>query len=279
MGIRLQGLNLGYIGLDREMLMFPHPDYILHSQRQAGSKVWCECPVVSYVIDHPDGKILFESGMSTSYHGEWLPEWEFMVDLTGITPDKCVEARLSSIGLGPEDFRYVIQGHLHSDHAGGMRVFQEGGSEILVHEKEWNYVETVTSPEYFFVPEDWQFLQGVKRPVLIDEDQEIMKGVHLISLPGHTPGTMAVLLELDHTGKVILCRDVMQTHENCGPPPVSSPLNMDQAAWFTSIEKMRKIAHENDAWVLPGHDDIGVQFHNGQTEFKDIDFESGTVYE
>ena len=67
-----------------------------------------------------------------------------MVDLTGVTPETCLESTTKAIGLGPEDFRYVIQGHLHCDHAGGMRIFQEGNCEILVHEKEWNFAQTFT---------------------------------------------------------------------------------------------------------------------------------------
>jgi len=44
MGIKVMGLNLGYMGGDKELLVFPHPNYILHSQRREGAKTWCRIP-------------------------------------------------------------------------------------------------------------------------------------------------------------------------------------------------------------------------------------------
>ena len=54
------------MGMDRELMVFPHPNYILHSQRRQAEKVWYKCPALAYVVDHPDGRILFETGISTS---------------------------------------------------------------------------------------------------------------------------------------------------------------------------------------------------------------------
>jgi hypothetical protein len=37
MGIKLKGLNLGYMGLDYELMVFPHPNYALTAPRQQGA--------------------------------------------------------------------------------------------------------------------------------------------------------------------------------------------------------------------------------------------------
>ncbi len=47
MGIKVMGLNLGYMGGDKELLVFPHPNYILHSQRREGAKTWYRIPALA----------------------------------------------------------------------------------------------------------------------------------------------------------------------------------------------------------------------------------------
>jgi hypothetical protein len=47
MGIRLRSLLLGWLGLDHELVVFPHPDLVLNTNRRAGSKHWLRCPVLS----------------------------------------------------------------------------------------------------------------------------------------------------------------------------------------------------------------------------------------
>ena len=223
------------------------------------TKVWTHLPILSYIIEHPDGLILFETGISDNHSIEWPPEWSWMSDLTGITPETCLEQNLKSIGLSPDDFRYVVLGHLHSDHAGGMRLFQDAGAEIICHSEELNHVLKITEPGDFYVPEDWAFL-GTKKPTLIDSDQEIASGIQAVAFPGHTPGNMGLLLRLEHTGWIILGSDTIHVHENCGPPPVGNVLTMDPVQWVKSVEKLTDLAHEYEAFVFPGHDETGVQF-------------------
>ena len=76
----------------------------------------------------------------------------------------CLENRLKELGLGPEDFRWVVMGHLHTDHAGGLRIFQDAGADIVVHEDEYNYVESMQDDsENFFAKVDFAFLEASRR--------------------------------------------------------------------------------------------------------------------
>src|SRR3712207_1135285 len=154
MGIKIRGLNLGYMGLDYELMVFPHPNHALTAHRKEGTKTWYQCPSLAYIIEHPDGRILWETGLSANFQEEWLDGWKYLVDLSGITPDTLLEARLKSVGLAPEDFKYVIQGHLHCDHAGGLRLFEDAGATIVCHEDELKHVTQVAEAENFFVRAD-----------------------------------------------------------------------------------------------------------------------------
>lgn len=280
MGIKIYGLQLGSFPLPMAALFDPsggrEPD------RLAGDVVdgLYQCPALSYVIEHPDaGLILFETGIAANWQEEWLDEWLQLVNLDQVTPEVCLEAVLKDRGLGPEDFSHVIQGHLHADHAGGLRLFEDAGSTIVVHEDEWRHVVgNVGEADDFFVRADWNFVTRAPQ-MLMYGDQEIASDLWCISLPGHTPGTMGVLARLDQTGWVLLTSDAMYFHDTLGPPPATSAIDMDGETWRASIDKIAAIAADRDAFLLPGHDTVGAQFTNGVRGAKRIEYTPGSVYE
>ena len=165
-----------------------------------------------------------------------------MLNLDAITPEVCLEAVLQQRNLGPEDFSHVIQGHLPAAHAGGLRLFEDAGATIVVHEDEWRHVVTnVADADEFFIRADWNFVSRAPQ-MLMYGDQEIARDLWCISLPGHTPGTMGILARLDQTGWVLLTSDAMFFHDTLGPPPANSPIDMDTEAWNDSINKIAAIA-------------------------------------
>ncbi len=279
MGITISGLQLGVFPLPMAALFDPSTGR--EPERFAGDIIngAYQCPALSWVIDHPDaGLILFETGIAASWSSEWLPEWLQLVNLERITPEVCLEAVLQQRGLAPEDFSHVIQGHLHADHAGGLRLFESAGATVVVHEDEWKHVDSsVEVASDFFVRADWHFVSRAPQ-MLIYGDQEIAKDLWCISLPGHTPGTMGLLARLDQTGWVFLTSDAMYFHDTLGPPPATSPIDMDGEAWQRSIEKIAAIAAQRDALLLPGHDTTGAQFVDGVRSARRLEFEPGSVY-
>jgi N-acyl homoserine lactone hydrolase len=154
---------------------------------------------------------------------------------------------------------------------------------VLVHEDEFNHVARVEGADNFFNRRDWHFIFD-KKPTLLYGDQEILKGVTILSLPGHTPGTTGVLLHLDRTGAVLLTDDAMYTHDTYGPPAVGTVVTWDVPRWGASMEKIRRIATEHNAFLFPGHDETGVKISGGDhhAEFKKIEihpFSVGYRYE
>jgi N-acyl homoserine lactone hydrolase len=276
--VKVKGMQLGFTACDLELLAFPHPELVLTARRQMAEKTWYHCPLVSFIIDHPDGLILWETGAAPTAAEEWPEEWQDLVDLSGVTPENSLERKLASQGLGPEDFRYVILGHLHSDHAGGLRLFEDAGATIIVHEDEYRHVTQIEDAADFFVRKDWHFLGG-RPPTTVSGDQEILRGVSTVSLPGHTPGTMGLKLELPHTGTLLLTSDALSTHWNYGEPAVGSPINWDDDPWRRSIEKIRRIASAENALLVPGHDLQGFRHEGAAFGLESIRFSPDYVYE
>jgi N-acyl homoserine lactone hydrolase len=268
MSVTLRGVNLGFMQLDMSLL----------SNRPENVGVTYNCPAIAYIIETPEGRLLWETGLSARPVEEWLPEWQEVVSLDKLSPEAFIERRLTEMGLGPEDFRYVIQGHLHTDHAGGLRIFESTDVEIVVHEDEYNHVMNMAQDENFFARADWAFL-GRKKPTLVSgRGTDLGPDVRLIHLPGHTPGQMAMQLQLEHTGTVLLTSDALYTHDNYAEPVAAPQIYWDVEKWRTSLGRIQSLAQRNDALLFPGHDDTGIQHYNSRRELKAIDFSRDHIY-
>jgi N-acyl homoserine lactone hydrolase len=270
MTISLKGVNLGYMGLPKAMLV-AKPEY---------ADVVYQCPAIAYIVETPDGRILWDTGISARATEEWLPEWRELVNLSRVPPEVCLEARLKQLGLGPDDFRYVVMSHLHIDHAGGLRLFEDAATEILVHEDELHHVQAMTADaENFFNRVDFFFFDGMPPTTVSGDTIELTGGVSLVSLPGHTPGQMGMVVELGQTGPVLLTSDALYMHNTYGPPDVGTPMSWDAAHWANSMNKIRRLATEREAFIFPGHDEIGIKQFTDRKEIRTIEFWPGYEYE
>ena len=139
-------------------------------------------PVYVHVIDHPDARVLVDTGM-TELH-PWLDD---------------MDPRLWP--LGEQDFDIagidiVVNTHLHGDHCGGNHLF--AGKPIYVQRRELDDART----ENDYTIREWLEAPGVQY-VPIDGELELLPGVRLLPAPGHTPGTQVVGGETDGRPVVI----------------------------------------------------------------------------
>ena len=137
-----------------------------------------------HVIEHPQGRILVDTGMIDSTP-ELDAEWGVRFD-----PD-----------LIPRDVLCVINTHLHFDHCGGNRLFP--GVPIHVQRAER---AAAKAPDYL---EEWVEFEGVAY-VEHDGEAEILAGVRLLPTPGHSPGHQSVLVDTED-GLVVVAGDVGYT--------------------------------------------------------------------
>lgn len=99
-------------------------------------------PVSTYLIEHPKGRILVDTG----WHREMSPEgvydrkaqinslgsWQlYMVNQGRIARGQAIDEQLSKMGMKPSDIDYVLLTHLDCDHANGLTQLK-GAKHILV---------------------------------------------------------------------------------------------------------------------------------------------------
>jgi glyoxylase-like metal-dependent hydrolase (beta-lactamase superfamily II) len=90
--------------------------------------------------------------------------------------------------------------------------------------------------------------------MVIDGDYDLLPGIHLLLLPGHSAGEMGARIETKNHADIILASDAIYTAESYGPP-VKAPGTITSLADFIgSVEKVRRLADMYGATVLFGHD-------------------------
>ena len=142
-------------------------------------------PVYVHVIDHPDGRVLVDTGFT-----ELHPAVADMEPT--IWPLDTQEFDLASVN-------FVVNTHLHFDHCGGNHLFP--GTPIYVQRNE---LEDARTEENYTIPE-WVDPPGVAY-VPVDGEFELLPGVRLLPAPGHTRGSQIVVVETDE-GPVIIAGD------------------------------------------------------------------------
>ncbi|MFC0623160.1 N-acyl homoserine lactonase family protein [Kribbella deserti] len=143
-------------------------------------------PVCVHVIDHPDGRVLVDTGMTkmhpavvAAFDPHLYPLSESDFDVAGID--------------------FVVNTHLHADHCGGNHLF--AGRPIYVQRRE---LDDAHSEEDYTIRE-WVDAPGLQY-VPVDGELELLPGIRLVPAPGHTPGSQIVVVE---TGgrPVVICGD------------------------------------------------------------------------
>ena len=181
-------------------------------------------PVYVHVIDHPDARVLVDTGM-TQLHPV----------LADMDP-RLWPLSEHDLDIGAIDI--VVNTHLHGDHCGGNHLFPN--TPIYVQRQE---LDDARGNEGYTILE-WLDPPGV-RYVPVDGELELLPGLRLVPAPGHTRGSQIVVVATQGP-PVVVCGDVAVWHGELDDPHTEGQLlihalNPD-LVWLT---------HEHEPWRPP----------------------------
>lgn len=162
---------------------------------------------------------------------------------------------MAKLGVAPEEITTVICTHLHWDHCFNNALF--ANARIIVQQDEIQYA-LFPLPihalyyEAFSIGMTPPWLKDISRFEIIDGDREIVPGVSVVKLPGHTLGFQGVNL-ITGKGNYLIGSDFCPLFENWPGPdkePVYSGIHINLLDYEASFKKVNKFAD----FILPGHD-------------------------
>jgi glyoxylase-like metal-dependent hydrolase (beta-lactamase superfamily II) len=161
-------------------------------------------PVTSYVIDHPEGVFVVDTGLSEGM----LDEAYFACDpgtafvygnllQFSLAPEDRIDRRLAELGLEPGAVKGIVLTHRHGDHTGGLE-FLPASATIYVGEGDWPMHAGALACRW----------PAGRTPTLVGRDGEPVEAmigsralttdgaVRVVPLNGHSPGHLGVLVQL-----------------------------------------------------------------------------------
>ena len=228
---KLSGLDPKLFGFSREEIK--EPDFVN----------------VSYLIVHPKGTLLFDSGA--------IPDAEFKADGTPVTEGittatRMLKPQLASTGYAPSDIQYFALSHYHSDHTANANDF--AGSTWIVQRAERDAM-FVPNPQGIIRPAHYSALRNAKTRILDGEDFDVFgDGAVVIKYtPGHTPGHQVLFVRLAKTGPVVLAGDLYHYPEEITTNRTPTfEWNMDQSR--ASRAKVAAFLKQTGAQLWIEHD-------------------------
>ena len=154
-------------------------------QLTAADKNRITLPVFTYLIEHPKGLILVDTGWcrEISPRGVYdpkaaaavLPSQMAALFHPFVPKGMAIHEQLAAMGIQPEDLDYVLLTHLDADHVAGLRHVNKAKHIVL--------------PEYEYY---WscRTVYKTRQP----QDLWIQYPMELVNVPGHTEGQAAVVI-------------------------------------------------------------------------------------
>jgi N-acyl homoserine lactone hydrolase len=226
-----------------------------------------EIPMLSYVLEHDDGHVVIDTGISQAVAARAATEADALnrraCEAT-VDPDADVGPQMRAIGLRPEDVRLVLLTHLHLDHAGGIEHFPN--AEVWVHRIEWDDRTAIGS-----LPNVWRLQEpswaGIGGPRLYDLSPRPYGpfeaslpvtdhgDVVVLPTPGHTRGHVAIAvrtsdLTLLFTGDHVIRQSWYAADLTRG----MQPTNFMAKATADTNRRLQRFVTEFPTLVLPTHD-------------------------
>ena len=164
-------------------------------------------PIPAYLIEHPKGAALFDTGMHPDCQHD--PAARLGARLTDLfefdyRPGEEISARLTAMGRDPGKIDLIINSHFHFDHVGGNA--QIPNATLLVQRREWDAgMDPDSAAKRGFNPRDFDLGHKLR---LVDGEHDVFGDGSVVCLPthGHTPGHQSLKLRLAG-GDIVLAAD------------------------------------------------------------------------
>lgn len=203
--------------------------------------------VAAYLIDTPEGITLIDAGLP----GHW----------------RDLKRELAHMERNIADIRGVVLTHGDSDHLGfAERLRRETGVAVYVHAADADRAKGGDKPKTSVGRVKWGAVlsfalyalrKGGARTRYLTEVTEVTDGDVLplpgapkvISMPGHSPGSIAVhvpVAEAVFVGDALTTRHVLTGQEGPQPAPFTDEPDL-------ALDSLARLAGVEARWVLPGH--------------------------
>ena len=255
--LELYLLIASYWKADGGLMFGVVPKVLWEKQKPADGNNMIDCACVGLIARLNGRVIVCETGIGTKLT-------EKRAQQVALREPEGLLHSLRRVGIRPEEVDAVVTTHLHWDHAGGLtRRDEHGGLELtfkrarhFIQRSEWDFaLHPDVRSASGYISDDFTPLEDGNQVVeFLSGDAEVMPGVHVRHVGGHTPGSQVVILRSGELACAVTGDLVCQTPHLRVPWTMSAdlePLRVleQKARLFEEAERHRwllVLSHEPD---------------------------------
>ncbi len=247
----LWALSDGTFALDGGQMFGVVPKVLWEKKLPADARNRVRLGLTCLLVQAEGRRVLIETGVGDKFDAR-------RADIYGIDHSTSLLSELAKLGLKVEDIDFVINTHLHFDHC-GWNTRREGGrlvptfprARYFVQRGEWEHAchpnerDRAGYVEEFFVP-------AAAQTELLEGDHEIVPGIRVEVVPGHTRHLQCVRIESEGE-RASFISDLVPTQAHLA---YSWIMSLDLYPMETLAEKKRllpELAAGGDLVIFP-HD-------------------------
>jgi N-acyl homoserine lactone hydrolase len=230
-GVRLFAFTIGYVHMPLGFFL-------------DGEDGMIRAPVTAFLIDHPKGLVLFDTGLGERFVRPAGTERSSFID---IERGQTMAESLTKIGVDPGEIRWIIASHLHADHAGGNAQFPN--ATVIVHEDEVDFARDMADGQLYCL-EEFDTGQMLRK---ITGEHDLFGDGTIVVFPtaGHTPGHQSARIRTDG-GDIVLTGDCCNLKRSLDE--LRLPDHCHDADKSLGSLKLLKSLQDKGARVFPSHD-------------------------
>lgn len=217
--------------------------------------------LAALLVDHPRGRVLIDAGLAAPRALRRLP---LLRRLAAALPS--VPRLLAQAGFGPEEVTDVVLTHMHFDHIGAVPAFSR--ARVLVGPGEVAASRRPLAGLVAYAGAAAARAHGLAEVALHtwDDGGDDFPLAHdlfgdgsvvLLPTPGHTPGSLSVLLRTDppllHMGDAAYTLDTVEAGGSNGRL-LGRQIDADPTLARRSLDRIGGLAARLGARLLPAHD-------------------------
>jgi len=202
------------------------------------------------LVEHDAGLILIDTGLGNKEDEKFRDIYG--VDNAGKHGPTQLEDALAGLGHKPADVRWVINTHLHFDHAGG-NTWRDGAGAVRPSFPAATYVVQKRELEFARHTNERTAASYLKHnfdPItfrLVDGETEVLPGIRCLPTPGHVPYHQSILVE-NGGDRACFLADLVPTSAHVPLPWI---MGYDLEPLVTLESKRRLYARaEAEGWLL-----------------------------